>query len=212
MRTFAAAERAALCNLLESVGPEAPTLCAGWTAYDLTAHLVLRERRPPLAVGAVVSTLEPLTARWMRRLKEQHSYAELIGLLRAGPPRWSPYRSRRLAETANALEFFVHHEDLRRAQPGWTPRTLPFRIETALWRRLRRTGRALVRRAPVGLEVVRTDSPDSARLRNAEPSVAVRGRPSELVLFCFGRTAVVGVELDGDPPAVAQLRSARLGV
>jgi uncharacterized protein (TIGR03083 family) len=43
--TLARAERAALCDLFDEVGPDAPTLCAGWTTRDLAAHLVIRERR-----------------------------------------------------------------------------------------------------------------------------------------------------------------------
>ena len=42
----ARAERASLCDLLAEVGPDAPTLCEGWTTALLAAHLVVRERRP----------------------------------------------------------------------------------------------------------------------------------------------------------------------
>ncbi|MGD0448569.1 MAG: maleylpyruvate isomerase family mycothiol-dependent enzyme [Candidatus Dormibacteria bacterium] len=44
-----AQERRELCDLLIQVGPDAPTLCEGWTTSDLAAHLVLRERFPSLA-------------------------------------------------------------------------------------------------------------------------------------------------------------------
>jgi hypothetical protein len=43
---FDAAERAQLSDLLDELGPEAPTLLAPWTARDMAAHLVLRERDP----------------------------------------------------------------------------------------------------------------------------------------------------------------------
>jgi len=36
-------ERLELCDLLLELGPDAPTLCEGWTTADLAAHLVLRE-------------------------------------------------------------------------------------------------------------------------------------------------------------------------
>ncbi|MGZ4563838.1 MAG: maleylpyruvate isomerase N-terminal domain-containing protein, partial [Mycobacterium sp.] len=39
-----ARERRALCDLFDELGPSAPTLIEGWTAHDLAAHLVLRER------------------------------------------------------------------------------------------------------------------------------------------------------------------------
>ena len=41
-----ARERSELCDLFLAVGPEAPTLCDGWTTLDLAAHLVVREHDP----------------------------------------------------------------------------------------------------------------------------------------------------------------------
>ncbi|HEY5077996.1 MAG TPA: TIGR03085 family protein, partial [Acidimicrobiia bacterium] len=41
---FDAQERRELCNLFAELGPFVPTLLEGWTANDLAAHLVLRER------------------------------------------------------------------------------------------------------------------------------------------------------------------------
>ncbi len=36
-------EREELCDLFLELGPEAATLCEGWTSTDLAAHLVLQE-------------------------------------------------------------------------------------------------------------------------------------------------------------------------
>ncbi|WP_010474195.1 maleylpyruvate isomerase family mycothiol-dependent enzyme, partial [Streptomyces somaliensis] len=63
MSTHAKRERLVLADLLEAVGPEAPTLCDGWTTRDLAAHLVVRERRPDAAAGVL---LEPLRGRLER--------------------------------------------------------------------------------------------------------------------------------------------------
>ncbi len=52
--TTARRERLALCDLFLEVGPDAPTLCGDWTARDLAAHLVMRERRPDGAIGIVL--------------------------------------------------------------------------------------------------------------------------------------------------------------
>ena len=52
--SLASRERAALCDLFAEVGPDAPTLCAGWTTRDLAAHLLVRERRPWASAGIVV--------------------------------------------------------------------------------------------------------------------------------------------------------------
>src|SRR6185295_11565772 len=37
-------ERLELCKLLDELGPSAPTLLDGWSAGDLAAHIVVRER------------------------------------------------------------------------------------------------------------------------------------------------------------------------
>ncbi len=50
-------ERAALCDTLDKYGPDAPTLCVGWTTLDLAAHLVAREARSDAALGLVVPPL-----------------------------------------------------------------------------------------------------------------------------------------------------------
>ena len=38
-RPLAERERAALADLLEELGPDAPTCCEGWTTAHLAAHL-----------------------------------------------------------------------------------------------------------------------------------------------------------------------------
>ncbi|MDQ3422948.1 MAG: TIGR03085 family metal-binding protein [Actinomycetota bacterium] len=196
-------ERAALCDLLDHVGSAAPTLCAGWTSFELVAHLVLREAAPLSAAGVVVPRLEGFTARAMRRLQRRHGFTALVERLRSGPPRWSPMRAVRVDQRVNAMELFVHHEDLRRAQPTWEPRELTAADEDVLWTRLGSTGRLLARRSPTGLELVRSDRAGVARVKPGEPTLVVRGRPGELALFVHGRAAVAQVEYDGDPAARA---------
>ena len=39
-------ERRTLCDLFDEVDADAPTLLDGWTAHDIAAHLVQRERDP----------------------------------------------------------------------------------------------------------------------------------------------------------------------
>src|ERR671921_440507 len=89
--TLARAERAALSDTLEKTDPERPTLCAGWTARDLLAHLLVRERQPWSAVGAVVPALAPATEQAMRGYAAT-PWSQMVDELRAGPPAWSPYR------------------------------------------------------------------------------------------------------------------------
>jgi uncharacterized protein (TIGR03085 family) len=115
-------ERLALAALLEETGPGAPTLCTGWRTGDLAAHLVLRERRPDAAAGVLGGPLAGHTARVQRRLGERMTYAQLVQAFRNGPPRLSPLALPGMDEKANTVEYFVHYEDVRRAQPGWEPR------------------------------------------------------------------------------------------
>ncbi|HYZ38638.1 MAG TPA: maleylpyruvate isomerase family mycothiol-dependent enzyme, partial [Pseudonocardiaceae bacterium] len=66
--TVAARERRALCDLMDQLGPEAATLCAGWTTRDLAAHLILRESRMDAAPGILLSVMAGYTARVQRSL------------------------------------------------------------------------------------------------------------------------------------------------
>ncbi|MBO4272635.1 TIGR03085 family metal-binding protein [Microbispora triticiradicis] len=210
--THAQTERAALCDLLDDLGPGAPTLCEGWATEDLTAHLVLRERRLDAAPGIALPLLAGHTAAVQERLTRRHSYPELVGLVRNGPPRWTPYGLvPRLDEIVNTVELFVHHEDVRRAQPGWEPRELPEDLQEAFWRRLRGGARFFMRGAPVGVVLRRTDGARTAG-RMAEPAVVVTGEPAELLLFAFGRQEHARVTYQGDDQAVARLRQARFGL
>ena len=63
--SYSREERRALCALLDETGPDAPTLCEGWTTGDLAAHLVLRERRPDAAAGVagLIKTVLALSNR-----------------------------------------------------------------------------------------------------------------------------------------------------
>ena len=61
-------ERLALSALLEATGPDAPTLCAGWTTGDLAAHLVLRERLLDAAAGVMGGPLAGYTKRVQSRI------------------------------------------------------------------------------------------------------------------------------------------------
>ncbi len=210
--THARAERAALCDLLDRLGPDAPTLCEGWTTADLAAHLVLRERRLDAVGGIAIPFLSGYTESVQRQIRAGHPYPELVDLVRQGPPKWSPYGLIAAADDAvNTVEMFIHHEDARRAQPDWEPRELPADLEDHFWKRVKGGGRLFLRRSPVGVVLRRTGG-EKAAGKMAEPAVVVTGEPSELLLFAFGRQKHARVAYEGDADAVARLREARLGV
>ena len=105
------AERAAMCDTFEKFGPDAPTLCEGWTTLDLAAHLVAREARSDAAVGLVVPALAGHLQKVMDKYKATgYDAARRHAANRARRGCTAPVRSRR----ANVNENFVHHEDMRR--------------------------------------------------------------------------------------------------
>ncbi|MEV3856201.1 TIGR03085 family metal-binding protein [Streptomyces sp. NPDC050095] len=203
MSTHAKRERLLLADLLEAVGPEAPTLCEGWTARDLAAHVVVRERRPDAAGGTLVKQLASRLERVQGEFADK-PYEELIQLIRTGPPRFSPFSLKQLDEAANVVEFYVHTEDVRRAQDDWSPRELDPVFSDVLWSRLERVARMMGRKAPVGLVLRRPDGQTAVAHKGA-PVVTVTGEPSELLMYVLGRQDAAAVELEGDKAAITQL-------
>lgn len=215
MTSFAQSERAGLCDTFLEVGPDAPTLCGDWRARDLAAHLILRERRPDAAIGMFLAPLAGRTDRIQASLA-QRPFEELVDTIRSGPPKWSPMALGSIDEAANFAEFFVHHEDVLRAAPGWSPdqaRDIGRDLQEALWSRLRQMGQLMFRRSPVGIVLV---TPEHGRRAVKGPTklgtVVLRGEPAELILFGTGRRDVAQVEIDGEPDAVEALRESSFGL
>ncbi|MER6560045.1 TIGR03085 family metal-binding protein [Streptomyces sp. NPDC001027] len=211
MSTFAKRERLLLADLLETAGPEAPTLCEGWQTRDLAAHVVVRERRPDAAGGILIKQLASRLDRVMEEFAAK-PYGELIQLIRTGPPRFSPFQLKQLDEASNTIEFYVHTEDVRRARPDWSARELDPVFQDALWSRLERTARLMGRGAPTGLVLRRPDGRTAVANRGT-PVVTATGEPSELLLFLYGRQSAAAVELDGEKEAIDRLHGGKqLGI
>ena len=214
---YARDERLALCTLLGETGPTAPTLCAGWATLDLAAHLVLREHRPDAAAGVLGGPLAGYTRRVQRRIAHRTPYPRLVETIRNGPPRLSLYALPGADEAANVVEYFVHHEDVRRGRPGWEPRAIGNGLSATLWRRLG-MARFMLRNAPVGVELVRDNDGErgaaggtrtriTAKART--PVVTVTGTPAELTMWVLGRTSAARVRFDGSESDVAALTGGR---
>lgn len=207
--TLAIDERAAICDAFERAGPDRPTLCEGWSTADLLAHLLVRERQTWLNAGIVVSALTPITEHAMRSYAAI-PWADRVELLRAGAPIWSPWRLGALDRWGNAAEFFVHHEDVRRGEPGWEPRPADPTRDAQLWALLSRMGRILYRSSPVGI-VLRRPSGGEQVVRTGPGVVTIVGEPAELVLHAFGRDAV-RVEVQGSSADVDKLAGSSRGM
>ncbi|MFE4517216.1 TIGR03085 family metal-binding protein [Kitasatospora sp. NPDC056783] len=206
MSNHALAERHRLAELLTAAGPNAPTLCAGWTTRDLAAHLVIRERRPDAAAGLRVAAL----ADWTQRVQGEYAerpYEELVRLFRSGPPVYSPFALPGADEAANTVEYYVHAEDVVRAAEDWTAQPVPPGRTEALWRRLPLIARLEAgRRSPVRLTLSHPDGRSLTVGPAGSPTVRLTGEPAELVLFVYGRGAHTTLTVDGAPDALEALR------
>jgi len=206
--TAAQRERSALVDTLRRVGPDAPTLCAGWTTRDLAAHLVVRERRLDATPGIGIPFLAGYTAKVQDQTARSTSWDDLVALVASGPPIYSPFKL--LDSVANLGEMFIHHEDVRRAVEGWQPRVLDESTTAALRRQLGLLSRMTLGKLPAQVILQTTEGQRVARVGRGDP-VTVTGEPQELVLFVAGRDAV-HVEFDGDPQAVAAVRGSQRGL
>jgi uncharacterized protein (TIGR03085 family) len=206
--TVSQRERAALVETLRATDPDAPTLCAGWTVRDLAAHLVLREHRLDATPGIAFAPLAGYTAKVQDGIAASTPYATLVDQIAAGPPLYSPLRL--LDPLVNTTEMFVHHEDVRRAAPGWQPRLLTADTVTALRRPIPMLARVALTKVPARL-TLRTPDGQALASVGSGSAVTITAEPGELLMFAFGRDEV-RAEFDGADDAVAAVRSAKRGL
>ncbi len=204
------AERAALCDLLDELGPSAPTLCEGWDTRDLATHLFVRDREPKAWAGIAIPKLSDLASRAMAD-QAGRPYGEIVAAVRRGAPKWSPLGLPGAKDVANLLEFVIHHEDVRRAQPGWGPRAVPASLADSVWKAVRFGSRATLRKAPDGVVLRRAGTSSTVPAKKGDLTVTVVGDPVELALFTSGRQRAARVDLSGDDAAISRLVSADLG-
>jgi uncharacterized protein (TIGR03085 family) len=189
-------ERMEVCDLLLELGPDAPTLCEGWTTADLAAHLVLREH----------------FHRWsdaQRAVERAKGLPAMVARLRAGAP-LIPWRLPGIRSVFNGLEYFIHHEDVRRAN-GRDPRAPMADLEALSWRMVGYSARSVARRIrPYGIELV---LPDGRRRRYGSGEiVTLTGPATEFVLYLGGRRSAARVTLSGAPDAVAALERTKTAI
>jgi uncharacterized protein (TIGR03085 family) len=182
-------ERAALADLLEQLGPDQPTCCEGWTTRDIATHLVVRDRRPDAMPGlALGGPFASWTQRLHDRSRSARPYGVLVAEVRSGPPRWLPTSWPALDRALNTAEMVIHHEDVRRAQPGWVPRRLPREVQDELWN----PATLFARRTRGGVVLRRTDV-DGVEQRIGSGTRTVAGEPMEVLLWAAGRRGVARV-------------------
>ncbi|MGV0605245.1 TIGR03085 family metal-binding protein [Mycolicibacterium sp. XJ1904] len=205
--TAAQRERAALVETMREVGPDAATLCGGWTTRDLAAHLVVRERRLDATPGIMLPALAAYTDK-VQRQTAQTDWEELLDKVASGPPLYSPFKL--LDPVANMGEMYIHHEDVRRAQSGWEPRPLDDSAVNALTRSLPLMAKMTLAKAPARMTLKTPQGKVLATVGKGQPLTIV-GEAQELLLFISGRDEV-RLDFDGDPATVEAVRQNRRGL
>lgn len=207
---YANVERRALADLMDSLGPDAPTLCEGWTTRDMAAHLVVRDSRPDAALGILLSPFASHGEK-VRLNYAKRDFHPLVDAVRNGPPTLSPLKLGALDKLVNTVEFFVHHEDVIRAQPDAEPRVLPADEMAQLDAAVRRMAKLFLRKAPCGVTIdLEGGQPFIAK--SADPMVTISGNAAEVLMFIEGRQAHAHVTMDGPPEAVSALSAASFGI
>lgn len=187
-------QRDELCDALAAVPPDAPTSCGGWDAHDLAVHVWILGHDPWSWPGMARDRWASQAAARMRRIKADRAYRRLIDDLRRGSGALACMPLDFVGCHRHALgEYFVHTRDVTR--PNQLVESEPtLELETALWLRLRRAAPLLHRRQTPGL-VLEWPGVGSRRVRREPPRLVVRGRPSELILWTYGRLDSARVEV-----------------
>lgn len=201
-------ERQALVQTLRTTDPDTPTLCAGWDARHVLAHLVQRENSPASSIGDLVVKRQPGDEKYLGQLvetaKSPLGYEALVKRFEVGPPRWSPMKF--AAENISLLEYVIHHEDVRRGTGNTTARELPAAEAEAIWTRLPTMVRLSYRKCPVGVTLARV-SGASQVVKTGSGSVVLTGEPVELALYVSGRRSAAQVQVSGSPADVASFEA-----
>ena len=209
---WAETERQSLVQTLRTTDPDGATLCTGWDARHVLAHLVQREQMPASSIGDVIdkqlAKRPPGEEKYLGRLVEGAAsptgYEALVRRFAAGPPRWSPMKWG--AERISLLEYVIHHEDIRRGSTPVPARELPAEMADAVWTKLPAMVRLSYRGCPVGVTLARPGGAVQV-VKTGTGSVVLTGEPVELALYVTGRRAAASVQVSGTPGDVAAFES-----
>ena len=210
MRQYAHYERAALCESALRLGPQAPTLCEGWSVRDLMAHIAMRDRRPE-AVGVIAGGRLGDWAEHTRSRYTLRPFEDLVDMVRTGPHELSPFRLPKVGDI-NLQEFFIHHEDMLR---GSLPEADASRVRVISDAEQEALYRALAFGAPLLTHGVKArvaawcPGMTPLQLSSGHPGadeVVIKGLPSEVMLYLAGRMSFV--KFEGEPDHINRFVSA----
>lgn len=199
---FVAASRAALVAALYAAGPNEPTLVDTWQTQHLAAAVYLRENPHHVTsrgFGAGSPALEGAIDQLGEESASRKAFYNLVRSIADGPEeppassrgslltRFRRTVTQRRQEPENLLlHFFVHTEDIRRAQARWAPRKLTDEYADALFEQLREQARKYYATARTGYVLIRTNGERIVAKRGTDQTF-VTGPAGELVLHALGR-------------------------
>jgi uncharacterized protein (TIGR03085 family) len=190
MSSTAFEQRKDLVSALRSVTPDAPTLCEGWSAEELALHIGVRDSRPDLAVGQKLPLVGAKARKSVERLKAG-GYQALVDRVAAGPPVYFPQTLEPVDVAMNTLEFYIHTEDVLRAQPDFEPsqrREISEELRKRLWKHASVTFFVMAAREK-NRRITFFSPGYGATTRGPAhaPLMMVHGAPEELTLWASGR-------------------------
>lgn len=201
------AERCALADSLEALGPHAATACGDWTAFDLAAHVVAAER----AAGVLAFCVRALAPRGVQfspraevadlviRRQRRIGYPALIARLREPSPRLllAPKMT-----TLSLFEVWTHHNDLATAN-GLTHVVPEHLAEAIPW-----LVRYQTRRLPTARLVLRaTDNREWTFGPDTGPVAIVSAPAGDLVRWLAGRKPQTTLNIQADTALAAQIHA-----
>lgn len=222
-------QRESLCDLLQSLNEQqwqAETLCGGWDAGDVVAHMLVREREPWASAGLMIPPLAALHASRME-VRKQAGRERLIRQLRSGPPKLATMG---IVGRVQVGEDYIHTEDIRRGAAAAIEGTADLTaddgtgdagIDELLWQAIGRfalttlggvRGRGVLAMTDGGrTRAYRVGGPVPLPARDGRADVTINGTAGELLLYTTGRTAA-DVHVHGDQTLIDALQASRRGI
>lgn len=214
LRDDVIAERALLADSLEAVGPQVPSGCGDWSAFDLGAHVVAGE----WAGGVPAFCIRALGARGVQfhprpqavdkfiERTRRRGFPVVIEHLRRPGPRLLLTGPRLLLTgpvvASTLFEVWMHHDDLARAND--LPHSTPTHLSQAI--------PALVRYHQHHLPAARltihaTDGQYWIFGDTADPPASIVAPTADLIRWLAGRPTQTALNIAADPVIAAQLHT-----
>ena len=200
-------ERSSSVDTLRMLGPDADTLCQGWQARHIAAHLAMQDQSAGLPVLLSAPIALPFLrfgvrapSKFAQKFEGQleklakRDWIEVLNDLGAGPPRSVAMP---VLAPMRLHENWIHHEDLRRSA-GAASRPSSPAVDNALWKALKWYG-PYQRKVLSGIDLL-LRSPSGDLLRLGDPDgeeVEAAGPAGELALLISGRAHVSEAKLEG---------------